>query len=140
MQGKDFGSRARDHGHMKNSIRLLTSLALLCGAAPAFADADAGLNLAQHWCASCHVVSPDQKSASADVPNFADIARRTKDMKTLVVFLTRPHGQMPDMSLSQPEIADIVAYISTLGPHPIPPAERKSEPAGGLSGAIVPSR
>ena len=74
------------------------------------------------------------------MPTFADIARRTKDMKTLVVFLTRPHGQMPDMSLSQPEIADIVAYISTLGPHPIPPAERKSEPAGGLSGAIVPSR
>jgi mono/diheme cytochrome c family protein len=29
-----------------------------------------GLDLAKRWCASCHVVSPDQQRASADVPPF----------------------------------------------------------------------
>ena len=70
------------------------------------------------------------------MPSFADIARRTTDYKKLALFLTKPHGQMPDMTLSQPEIADIVAYISTLGPNPLPRAEPRPDNPQGLSGAI----
>ena len=131
MQAKDGAPRAGDYGHMKHASTILlaalgfSSLAL----APAVAaDAANGLKIARHWCVACHVISPDQKQGSADTPSFADIARRTTETKPLAVFLTTPHGQMPDMTLSQPEIADIIAYIRTLGPpRAEPPVERKPE-------------
>lgn len=89
--------------------------------APVFAaDVANGEKIARRWCASCHVVSADQKSASADVPGFAAIAAKKYPTKTLATFLTDPHPVMPSMALSQPEIADIIAYIRTLGP-PMPP-------------------
>ena len=142
IHAKDDRRLTGDHGHMKNAFRLLGACAIAGSfSVPAFAaDPDNGLNLARHWCAACHVVSPDQKEASADVPTFADIARRTTDTKPLALFLTKPHGQMPDMTLSQPEIADIIAYIMALGPNPPPPAPKTEAPGNGLSGAIKPSR
>ena len=39
------------------------------------ADAEHGRDLAKRWCASCHVVSPDQARANADAPPFVTIAR-----------------------------------------------------------------
>ena len=142
MQGKDGPAPWADHGHMKNALRILAACALAGAAsAPAFAaDVDNGQKLSRQWCAACHVVASDQKQASADVPTFGDIARRKKDPKALVLFLTQPHGQMPDMTLSQPEIADIVAHIFTLGPNPIAPERRAEPPSNGLSGAIVPQK
>jgi mono/diheme cytochrome c family protein len=95
----------------------LSSLILLLAATPAFAAADPvqGKKIAMRWCASCHVVSPDQNRASADVPTFCDIAQR-KSGAQLKVFLIDPHPKMPDMSLTRGEIADIVEYIETLKP------------------------
>ncbi len=105
----------------------------------AAADVEAGLKLAKHWCAACHVVSDDQTRASADVPTFANIAQR-KSAHDLTLFLTKPHGQMPDMSLSRPEVADLVAYIASLGPNPLPPELKRDAPPTGLNGAIVPRK
>lgn len=106
------------------SGRLLAAVAwplLACGPALA-ADAKHGGVIAKRWCAACHVVSSEQQSASADVPPFADIARRRTDPKALAAFLADPHPKMPDMHLTRREIEDIVAYIRSLNPAAPAPA------------------
>ncbi|MCC6719975.1 MAG: cytochrome c [Acetobacteraceae bacterium] len=78
-------------------------------------DAVAGRAVAQTWCASCHGVDARPAAASDQAPGFAAIAGRagvTAD--GLRVFLTKPHGRMPDLSLSRADIADTVAYILSL--------------------------
>jgi mono/diheme cytochrome c family protein len=78
------------------------------------ADADNGKRLAERWCASCHVVTADQKSASADAPPFASIAHTSGfNAEKLVFFLLEPHPKMPSMSLTRNEENDIAAYIGT---------------------------
>jgi mono/diheme cytochrome c family protein len=77
-------------------------------------DPARGKTIAQRWCAECHVVSPNQARAKADVPTFGEIAeRRAKDPVPIEQFLMNPHPKMPDMQLTRSEIADIVAYIKT---------------------------
>jgi mono/diheme cytochrome c family protein len=79
------------------------------------ADAEHGRDLAKRWCASCHVVSPDQQSASADVPPFATIAESANfDPKRLAYFLLEPHPKMPQMALGRSAADDIAAYIQSL--------------------------
>jgi mono/diheme cytochrome c family protein len=78
------------------------------------ADADNGERLARRWCASCHVIAPDQRSAS-EAPPFATVARRP-DFSThaLAFYLLHPHPKMPDMGLSRSAAEDLAAYIATL--------------------------
>jgi mono/diheme cytochrome c family protein len=95
---------------------------LLVASTALAADAKHGLTIAKRWCAACHVVTSEQKTGSADVPSFADIARRRTNAKALAAFLTDPHPKMPDMHLSRTEIDDIVAYIRSLNPKIPPPA------------------
>ena len=85
-------------------------------AAPAAAaDANHGGELAQRWCATCHLVDANQKQASADVPTFAMIARKTNfTPEKVVLFLLDPHPKMPNFPLSRSEAADIAAYIDSL--------------------------
>ncbi len=80
-----------------------------------------GQTIAKRWCASCHVVTQDQKTAQSDAPSFYDIAQRRTDRKQLSHFLADPHPRMPDMHLSRREIDDIVSYIRSLDPRPQPP-------------------
>ena len=96
----------------------LPLLPLLLGlaAAPAFAaDVASGQRIAERWCAACHMISPGQSQSSPDAPTFAAVAGKYES-KDLRLFLTTPYPRMPNMTLSQPEIADLVAYIRTLGP------------------------
>jgi mono/diheme cytochrome c family protein len=77
-------------------------------------SADRGKVIAQRWCAECHMVSPDQKTAKADLPSFAAIAtKRPPNAVPLDTFLMNPHPKMPDMQLTRTEVADLVAYIRT---------------------------
>ena len=101
---------------------------LLAGLLPALGAPDIihGERLAKRWCAECHVVAPDQTSAKADVPSFADVASR-KTAKQIAAFLTDPHPKMPDMNLSRDETADLAAYIKTLAPGPQDPTPPKPE-------------
>ena len=90
-------------------------LPLSGASAQGWGDAAAGRDLADRWCASCHMVAPDQAQASADVPTFMEIARSVEgDFAVLEGFLIDPHPPMPDMSLTRQEIRDVIAYFATL--------------------------
>jgi len=91
---------------------------LLCfvqGSMAFAADAGNGKTLADRWCSSCHVVDHEQKLATDQAPPFASIARRPGfDASRLAFLLLKPHPNMPTLSLSQAEIADIAEYMATL--------------------------
>ena len=94
---------------------VLISLLLSSVAAhPADADASKGSQLAQQWCASCHVTGGSPAgNVQQGPPSFHTIAgARTADQ--LRAFLSHPHGAMPDLSLTRKEIDDLVGYIETL--------------------------
>jgi cytochrome c len=80
----------------------------------ALADAAKGSQLAQQWCASCHVTGGTPTgNLQQGPPSFSTIAHaRTADQ--LRAFLSHPHGAMPDLSLTRAEIDDLVGYIETL--------------------------
>jgi len=90
---------------------------LVLGAAavePVLADAAKGSQLAQQWCANCHVTSSGRAgNVQEGPPSFPTIAR-TKTADQLRAFLSHPHGAMPDLSLTRAEIDDLVGYIETL--------------------------
>jgi len=99
----------------RNVTRLVMVLAAF--GAPAWAaDADNGKRLAQRWCASCHIVEPNQQQASADAPPFAGISRVPGfSAQRVAFFLLDPHPKMPAMALSRRDAEDIAAYIAVLG-------------------------
>lgn len=91
---------------------------LLLAAAPALAqnrpaDPDAGRALALQTCARCHAVANEQKPSAVDgAPTFAEIARRPDTSEyRLRLFLSSPHGAMPNVALTTREIDDVTAYI-----------------------------
>jgi mono/diheme cytochrome c family protein len=79
--------------------------------------AEAGRELAQSVCSNCHVVEADPAKGSDQAPSFRSIAARpaTTD-ETLHAFLLHPHGNMPPLTLSNEQIADLSAYILSLRP------------------------
>jgi mono/diheme cytochrome c family protein len=83
--------------------------------ASAAGDPDTGRAIAERWCASCHLVAPEQTSATTEAPPFATIAQRSPDeIAALAAFLADPHPPMPQMSLTRDEIRDLLAYIASL--------------------------
>jgi mono/diheme cytochrome c family protein len=96
---------------------ILAGIFVVIFSAPAAraADADNGLRLAQRWCATCHLVTPDQQTASADAAPFATIAKTPGfSAERLAFFLLEPHPKMPDMALTRREAEDLAAYIGKL--------------------------
>lgn len=98
------------------SATFLIAIVLSCEVADA-QSLRAGLQLAQTQCATCHQVGPGAREKAAVAPSFADIAS-TKGMTeiSIEVFLSTPHGRMPNYVLSQSQIADVAAYIMSLRP------------------------
>ncbi|MGR7997486.1 MULTISPECIES: c-type cytochrome [unclassified Xanthobacter] len=80
------------------------------------ADAAAGQALANRWCASCHVVDANQKTAQSDAPSFTAIAAGNAELSApwLAFRLLSPHPQMPQVSLSRAEARDLAAYFESL--------------------------
>ena len=98
-------------------IMVATLLTLVGSSAMATGQPEEGKLIAERWCAACHQVSPEQTTASADVPSFMTVAEMratTSDLAALEGFLANPHPVMPDMSLTRQEIRDLVAYIGSL--------------------------
>ena len=82
--------------------------------ADAAGDAVAGKAIAERWCAGCHLIDGAVETSDAAIP-LAALARRPHyDANALAAFLTVPHGGMPDLSLTQREIGDLIAFIETL--------------------------
>jgi mono/diheme cytochrome c family protein len=80
------------------------------------ADPAQGETLAKRWCASCHIVAPDQTRGADNAPPFASIAKRPGfHVDAVARFLMDPHPKMPDMQLGRREAADLGAYIGSLG-------------------------
>lgn len=79
-------------------------------------DAAAGRAVAERWCAGCHVVGPAPQSAASDAPSFAALAARDGDITAawLAFRLLNPHPQMPQLSLTRNEAADLAAYFASL--------------------------
>ena len=91
------------------------TLSVVLGSSALAAEADNGKTLAIRWCSSCHVVDHEQKLATDQAPPFASLARTPAfDANKLAFLLLKPHPNMPTLSLSRPEIADIAEYIATL--------------------------
>ncbi len=101
--------------NMRVSVWLAAAAACLYTSATMAADASHGADLAKRWCASCHLVTSEQKQASADVPSFAAIAHKPDfTPEKLAFFLLDPHPKMPNFPLSRNEATDIAAYIGSL--------------------------
>ena len=107
----------------QDALRVAAALAAALMISTSFApqaraagDAENGKNLAQRWCAACHVVASEQRQASVAAPTFASIARQPGfDADKLAFFLLDPHPKMPNMSLTRREASDLAGYIATLG-------------------------
>ena len=79
------------------------------------ADAGKGVQLAQQWCASCHMIEGvSGRTVQEGPPSFRSIARAGLGTDQLRAFLSHPHGSMPDLSLTRAEMDDLLAYIGTL--------------------------
>lgn len=94
----------------------VVALSMLAANSARAADASAGRALAERWCAGCHVVGTAPQSAASDAPTFAAIAARDGDVSAawLAFRLLNPHPQMPQVSLTRAEAADLAAYFATL--------------------------
>jgi len=104
--------------------KLLSAFAVLVASAASGWSAEPGnpqLGAAQAdtWCASCHLIgTDDSQTALADAPPFTEIAKTMNEARRqeLALWLAQPHAAMPDLSLTQQEIADLLAYIDSLAP------------------------
>jgi cytochrome c len=81
---------------------------------PLRADVAKGRQLAQQWCANCHIVGTNPSGTVQPGPPSFPLIARDRSVDQLHAFLTHPHGAMPDLSLTRAEIDDLIAYIETL--------------------------
>ncbi len=75
-----------------------------------------GHSLTQRLCVSCHL-APDGQSGTAivGIPSLQAIANRQGQTgPNIESVLIKPHPPMPDIRLTNDEIADIIAYLETL--------------------------
>ena len=98
------------------TIAAAVAVLLEAGSAQAAGNPEAGHQLAQLWCSSCHAVEPQPERAPVDgVPSFRAVAG-AKDYAPGRVrsFLNNPHPPMPNLSLTSGQIDDITAYLDRL--------------------------
>lgn len=75
----------------------------------------AGRQLAQHYCAACHVLDPNDTRGMTDAPAFVVLANRPGTTEqTLSRFIQKPHLQIPDTGRPPAEADAIAAYIMSL--------------------------
>jgi mono/diheme cytochrome c family protein len=88
--------------------------AMLAASGTLAADADNGKRLAETRCATCHIVSPNERRVVTDAPPFEAIARKyVANPDTLAFSIMNPHPRM-NVTLTRREAQDVAAYINTL--------------------------
>ena len=94
----------------------LMALLAVSSSAEAAGNAEAGRQLAELWCSSCHAVEPQPERAPVDgVPSFRAVAHMSDYASGWVrAFLNNPHPPMPNLSLTTRQIDDITAYLDRL--------------------------
>ena len=94
---------------------LMPAITLLPGLAQA-QDIDRGREMAERWCASCHVVARSAQTGRADgLPTFPAIAAKQETTAaSLRGVMTAAHGRMPNFSLGPGEQEDLISYIFSL--------------------------
>ena len=96
--------------------RRLVLLLLLAAGAPALAaDAEHGLEVAEHWCNSCHVILQKDTGwhSGNAAPRFTLLTK--KSASEVRAMLRRGHANMAALStIADADIADIVAHIQRL--------------------------
>lgn len=98
---------------------ILLGTALLLAATTAQAQQDErvrrGAALAEKWCSQCHVgpIAGGRAHGTDAAPPLATVAA-TRDAAWLRTFLSKPHGKMPELSLTEAEIADLLAYLGAM--------------------------
>ena len=104
------------HRTLRNSLLVGCCTVSTFGSTASFAaDFENGKTLANRWCSSCHVVGNDQKLAGDAAPAFAALAKMPAlDANKLAFLLLKPHPNMPTLSVSRADAADIAEYIATL--------------------------
>jgi mono/diheme cytochrome c family protein len=101
---------------------LTLGVASLLGAGSVFAgpltnqpDPIHGKDLAQRFCASCHLVDSQQQHANADVPSFNEIANKEgQTAGAIMAHIVLPKHPMPTIPLTQSELADLTVYILSM--------------------------
>ena len=95
----------------------LSGVAVTTGhTAHAAGNALRGEQIAERWCATCHIVGPGLVRLDEDPPaSFQEIAD-TPGMGELAlkVFFQTPHKQMPNFSITGEVRDDLIAYITGL--------------------------
>lgn len=104
-------------------MRWLLTASMLATALPALAQSAPnpanGLELAQTFCQSCHLVSPDQAGPVPDgIPSFMALAKLPGiDSSQIEAALIQPtHPLMPSPPLTAGQMKDVAAYILSLKP------------------------
>ena len=99
------------------ALLALTGVAVTIGqTAHAAGNALRGEQVAERWCAACHIVGPGLVRLNEDPPaSFQEIAD-TPGMGELAlkVFFQTPHKQMPNFSIRGEVRDDLIAYITGL--------------------------
>jgi mono/diheme cytochrome c family protein len=96
-------------------IALFLILRQASGAAPGADRIAAGHQLAEAWCATCHVIEATTAGASHAAPDFVQVANLPSTTAlSLKVFLRSNHPSMPNLVLTPDQTDDVVNYILSL--------------------------
>ena len=102
--------------HFRLPDVVLISLMLAAVVAyPTRADVTKGHQLAEMWCANCHVIGGNPAGpVPQGPPSFQMVAHSGMSADQLRAFLSHPHGAMPNLALTRAEIDDLISYVETL--------------------------
>jgi cytochrome c len=105
---------------MRWSVMLaLALLGLLAVNGAQAQDVYEGQRIAQQWCSGCHQIGNKPTRANDAIPTFLAVAQMPSTTTiSLTVFLSTPHGRMPDYNLSRAEIRNVSSYILSLRKEP----------------------
>ncbi|MGJ5202574.1 cytochrome c [Bradyrhizobium sp. HKCCYLR20261] len=98
---------------MRRTIALPMLLLLLLTPAAA-EDLDHGRQVAERWCAECHVVGAEAPRFRRARPFVAIAAKEGLTREMLVRFLLLPHATMANSPLGAADADDLAGYILSL--------------------------
>jgi mono/diheme cytochrome c family protein len=106
--------RQERHKMQTTALILLSAMLGYTPAALAAANADAGRQLVERSCSSCHATNA-ARTATDGAPSLSFIAKDNKARPAWIRgWLMEPHPPMPSISLSRQQIDDVIAYLGTL--------------------------